>query len=229
MKAKETNVEMIIKTCLMKKALRSILLFLLLAGSIIHPSSAQTAKNIFDAATPVTYLGVDFTLAKVIGESGSATDIRDRQFPAINNVVVAEPAKYDIAEALRRSAITSDLDQVNARNRTISVQQIKSEIPGDFMHLTASEIDKLVGTYDFSGKTGIGVLFVVEGMSKSEKAANIFVTFINMSNKRVLLTERVTGKAGGFGFRNYWAKPVEEVLKKIKNSKYNEWKKKYAA
>lgn len=229
MKAKEMNIEIIIKTCLMKKASKFILLFLLLGIGIIHLSSAQTAKNIFDAATPITYLGIDFTLAKVIGESASATDIRDQQFPAINNLVITQPAKYGIAEAFRRSGITSDLDQVNAHNRTIPVQQIKSDIPGDFMHLTTSEIDKLVSTYDFSGKAGIGVLFVVEGMSKAEKAANIFVTFINMANKRVLLTERLTGKGGGFGFRNYWARSIEEVLKKIKNSKYNEWKRKYAA
>lgn len=208
------------------RASKFILLYLLLWIISIHSSFAQTAKDIFDAETPITYLGIDFTLAKVIEERiTSATEIRDKQFPAINNIVITQPGKYDIAEALRRSDITDDLAQVNARNRNISVQQIKSDIPGDFMHLTVSDIDKLVSTYDFSGKTGIALLLVVEGMSKTEKAANIFVTFINMANKRVLLTERLTGKAGGFGFRNYWAKSIEEVLRKIKNSKYEEWKK----
>lgn len=212
----------------MKKAPQFVLLLLLGMISHILPSSAQTAKNIFDAVTPVTYLGIDFTLAKVIGESASATDLRDREFPAINNIVITQPAKYNIAEALRRSDVTSDLEQVNAHNRNIDVQQIKSNIPSDFMRLTKSDINKLVSGYDFSGKTGIGVLLVVEGMSKSEKAANIFVTFINLINKRILLTERVTGKGGGFGFRNYWARSIEEVWKKINNSKYDEWKRKYA-
>lgn len=212
----------------MKKVSKFIILCLFCWISNIHPSFGQTAKNIFDTVTPVTYLGIDFTLAKIIEEPASATDIRDKEFPAINNMVITQPVKFAIAEALRRSNITSDLAQVNARNRNIPVQQIKSGIPDDFARLTANDINKLVSAYDFSGKTGIGMLLVMEGMSKSEKAANIFVVFINMANKKVLLTERLTGKAGGFGFRNYWAKAIEDVIRKIKTSKYEEWKKKYA-
>jgi hypothetical protein len=34
----------------------------------------------------------------------------------------------------------------------------------------------------------------------------------------------MTAKAAGFGFRNYWAKTVYEVLDDIKKSKYKEWK-----
>jgi len=206
--------------------MKFIALFLLWGIS----SSAQTAKNIFDTTTPITYLGIDFTLAKVIGELTDATEIRDREFPAINNLVITQPAKYNIAEALRRSSgISNDLGQANARNKSIPVQQIKSYAPGDFNRLTANNINKLVSAYDLSGKSGIGMLLVVEGMSKTQKAANIFVTFINMTNKQVLLTERVTGNGGGFGFRNYWAKTIEDVLNKIKNAKYEEWKRKYGA
>jgi hypothetical protein len=213
----------------MKKTPKLIFLSLLFWISNTHSSFAQTAKNIFDAKTTVTYLGIDFTMAKFFGESADAIDLRDRQFPSINNIVITQPERYNIAEALRRSKITNDLNQVNAHNRAISFQQIKTLIPDDFMHLNTSDIDKLVSTYNFSGKTGIGVLFVVEGMSKLEKAANIFVTFINMTNKKVLLTERLKGNAGGFGISNYWARSIEEVIKKIKDPKYTEWKKKYGA
>jgi hypothetical protein len=206
-----------------------VLLYFLFSVIGIHSSSAQTVKNIFDAETPITYLGIDFTRAKVIGETNTdPTDIRDRQFPAINNIVINQPRQYDIAGTLQRQSITSDLGQVNTRNQSILVQQIKSSNVSDFAHLTATDIDKLVSSYDFAGKPGIGLLFVVDGMSYAEKASTVYITFINMVSKRVLLTERLEGKASGFGFRNYWAKTIEEVLKKIRNSKYNEWKKKYA-
>lgn len=211
--------------------MRTISMYLLLyffsSALGFNSSSAQTVKNIFDAATPITYLGIDFTLAKILGESADATDIRDRQFLAINNTIITQPARYDIASAIQRASITSDLDQVNAHNRNIPVQQIKSDNISDFAHLKTEDIDKVVRSYDFTGKSGIGLLFVMGGMNKAEKAATMYVTFINMASKKVLLTERLEGKGGGFGFRNYWIKPIEEVLKKIRNSKYNEWKKKY--
>ena len=47
-----------------------------------------------------------------------------------------------------------------------------------------------------------------------------------MSSKKVLLTEKVRGKAGGFGFRNYWARTIHEVLKDIDKHKNDEWKRK---
>jgi hypothetical protein len=34
-----------------------------------------------------------------------------------------------------------------------------------------------------------------------------------MKTKRVLLTTYKTGNAGGFGFRNYWAKSWANILK----------------
>ncbi len=128
----------------------------------IYTLSAQTAKNIFDPGTPVTYLGIDFTLARVIGESADATDIRDRQFPAINNVVIAQSGQFDIAGALQRSTISSDLTLVNARNGKIPVQQIKSGNGKDFNHLAVSDIDKLIGSLRFLGKEmALVLLFVV--------------------------------------------------------------------
>jgi hypothetical protein len=38
----------------------------------------------------------------------------------------------------------------------------------------------------------------------------------------------MTGKAGGFGYKNYWAKSVFEVLEDIEKKKYKEWKNKHA-
>ena len=52
----------------------------------------------------------------------------------------------------------------------------------------------------FQGKKGIGILFVMEAMSKREKAAAIWVTLIDMKTKKVLLTERIEGKAARYRF-----------------------------
>jgi hypothetical protein len=71
-------------------------------------------------------------------------------------------------------------------------------------------------------------LFVVEGMSKGQKGETIWVTFIDMGAKKMLFTERMEGKTGmAFGFRNYWAAPINDVIKTIEKKKYKEWQAKY--
>ena len=67
-------------------------------------------------------------------------------------------------------------------------------------------------------------MFIMESMNKASAQASMYVTFIDLASGKVLLTERMTAKAAGFGFRNYWAKTVYEVLDDIKKSKYKEWK-----
>lgn len=205
---------------------RKMSLLLLASLFFVVNSQAQTLKEFFTNSTPLTYLGVDFTQARVIGEAVTdANDIRDRFFSGINNVIIAEPKKYDLASAFH-TEITSDLDAVKKRNAAINIDHIKSGNTADYSRLKAADIDKLVKGYDFGGKKGIGLLFVMDGMSKSEESANIYVTLVDMGGKKVLLTEKMEGKAGGFGFRNYWVHTIYEVLKDIKKGKYNEWKKK---
>lgn len=208
---------------------RKMTLVLLASLFFVVNSQAQTLKEFFNNGTPITYLGVDFTQARVIGEAVTdANDIRDRFFSSINNVIVGEPKKYDLAAAFR-AQVTSDVDAVKKRNAAINTETIKSGNTADFNRLKPADIDKLVKGFDFGGKKGIGLLFVMDGMSKAEAAANVYVTLVDMSSKKVLLTDKVKGKAGGFGFRNYWVRPIYEVLKDINDHKYREWKQKAAS
>ena len=70
----------------------------------------------------------------------------------------------------------------------------------------------------------------MEGMSKSKKGASMWVTFVDVTSKKILFTERVEGEGGmAFGFRNYWAVPIRDVIEDIKKKKYAEWKSKYGA
>src|ERR1700712_843428 len=83
---------------------------------ITLPASAQTLKDVFNSSeTPVFYLGVDFTQARVIDATESASDIREK-FTAINDLVVNEPKRYDVAGAFHKSNIDHDLSLVAKRN-----------------------------------------------------------------------------------------------------------------
>jgi len=193
-------------------------------------SYAQTLKEFFsDETTPLTYLGVDFSAVKIEGEAATAAEIVSK-FEPINSVIVTEVKKYDVAGSFKRASVTNYLDAVTKLNAGTNPGAIKASGVADLEKgLTMADIDKQVKKYNLSGKKGIGLVFIVEAMSKTNKEAYVYTTLIDLSTKKVLLAERMTGKAKGFGFRNYWAYPIYEVLNSIDHGKYKEWKSKAAA
>lgn len=187
--------------------------------------SAQTLKDFFSSSeVPLTYLGIDFTNAKVLNEiSQNAMDIRDRHYVGINDLMLKEFKKYDIGKAFNKSLVTNDISQAKAKNAKIDAEKIM-ESSADDLRLKKANIESIVKGYDFSGKKGIGLLFIMETMNKTSEKGSMYVTLIDMASNKVLLTERMTGAAGGIGFRNCWIKTIYFVLAEIRKSKYNEWK-----
>ena len=198
---------------------------------LASPAFSQTLKDLFNSSeTPVLYLGIDFTKAKLIDDaSADEKAIVDREYAGINEVAATEGKKESVANAFHRTSIDHDLGAVNKRNAKIDPLQVKSTNTADFHRLKDDDIKTLVKGFDFGDKKGLGILFVMEAMSKTGKAAAIWVTIVDMSSKKVLMTERMEEKVGlGFGFKNYWAVPVKRLLKDIGDDKFKEWKNKYS-
>lgn len=212
----------------LKKCLLASLALILVCLSTGN-SHAQTLKDFFnDESTPLTYLGVDFSAVRIEGEAATAAEIVSK-FEPINSVILTESKKYDVAGSFKRASVTNSLDAVKKLNAGVNPGTIKTDNAGDLdKGLTTADIDKHVKKYDLSGKKGIGLVFIMDGMSKTNKEAYIYATLIDLASKKVLLTERMTGKAQGFGFRNYWAYTIYKVLHSIDHGKYKEWKDKSA-
>jgi len=205
----------------MKKLLLSSILVLIACCGY-----AQTKSDIF-SKTPITWLGLDFTHLKFMGsanqfkDAGTITnrDMRAKYFPGWNNLFVTEQKKYNVADAVDRGSVDYALEVTQNANDN-SDRDYFTDNTGDYQLLTADMISNMVSKYNFKGKSGLGMLFFVEGMSKDKEEASMWVTFVNMSAKTVLLTKRVTAGAGGFGFRNYWAKSFANVLKDMELRKW---------
>jgi hypothetical protein len=62
----------------MKKTIKLSMLMVLLCGAMQN-LTAQNAKQVFSSSeAPIVYLGVDFTLAKLIDATEPALDVRDK-------------------------------------------------------------------------------------------------------------------------------------------------------
>ena len=192
----------------------------------------QTLKEFFnDNSIPLLYLGIDFTRTRLIDDNtANVEDLRERQYGGINDVIIDEAKKYDVKAAFHRNTMDHDLGTVMKRNQAVNANQIKSTNTSDFHRLNQDSIAALVNGFDFGTKKGIGLLIVMEALSKSEKSCAAWVTFVDMGSKKMLATERMEGKGSmAFGFRNYWAATVKSVIESIEKKKYNEWKTKYGS
>jgi hypothetical protein len=189
-----------------------------------QPLSAKAFFNT-DSITAV-YLGIDFTLAKLINDNESdAKIIQSQQFNGINDLIVKEFKKYDVQKAYHRVNWIVDLKEVEDRNLKVNPDQLKSSNDADLTRLNPSDIDKLVSNFNYGPHTGYGVLLIVEGMDKTKKLATIWFTLIDMNAKTVLTTARINGKLGsGFGFRNYWASAIKNAINDVEGKVYKDWK-----
>ena len=213
-----------------RSVIAGLLMSFLFSGMLSQSAAAQTLKDFFGSdATSALYLGIDFTKAKLIDDPKSeASDIVERQFEGINQLVITESKKFDLSSAFHKPNIDHDIAAVNKRNEKVDEKQLMSTNTSDFHRLKEDDISSLVKGFDFGGKKGIGILFVMEAMSKSGKAAAIWITFIDMGSKKVLLTERLEEKVGmAIGFRNTWASAIKKLLDEIEADKLKQWKTKF--
>lgn len=204
------------------------LVLIVLSFSIM--GMAQTKADFFNSGdTEITWLGIDFSHVKLIGEFNQFMDagnkdeseIRDKYFPGWNKLILAESDKYNIAEMLDREEVTDDIGMIMQLNDSTPAKGLKAYKTPDY---SLNDMKKFISVYDLSGKEGIGVLFVAESLSNYDNQAFFHFLAINMRTKEILVHDRLSGKPRGFGLRNYWAGAIYDIIKEIEQDRYDEWK-----
>jgi len=212
----------------MKSSKKLIVLFYMLS-ILSAPGFAQTINEIFDKNVPITWLGLDFSGAKFLGDRekyGSSSDVKFL-IKSWNDVIEREKDKYNVARATKKTKAEYRADVTGVHNEELDISEMLSNNPGESFHLKAEDISTIVNSYDFQGLAGIGLMFNVESFNKFEQQAAIWVTFINLNSKEVLFTDRMLASPGGAGMRNYWARAVLETLEKMEKKQMEVWRKKY--
>lgn len=194
--------------------------------------NAQERSDIFDPKTKVTWLGLDFSAHKFIGDRerlGSESDMR-HLFDAWNDLIIREADKYNIADAIGRRASTfvNEIDVTKEHNTELDVMSMYSDDKKDYLHLTKEGVDEIIASYDFKGLSGIGLMFNAESFSKLNGEAAIWITFVNLESKEVYFSERLVAPPAGAGTRNYWAGAMVKIIERIKKKEFEAWRKKFS-
>lgn len=202
----------------------------LIVASALSSTMAQTARDLFSANDiKVSWLGIDFSHAKFIGgfsqiqDAGelSPSDIKNKYFPAWNQLIIKEQKKYDVAGMLRKEKIFYDMDIVTNINSNTLLEGMEASSAPNY---TMNDLKKFVSAYPLEGKSGIGIAFIVESFNKGTEQAIIYFVAISMSTKEVLIYEKINAHPGGFGIRNYWGGAIFDVIKQINKTYYKKWK-----
>ena len=206
--------------------MKKLLTLFFLAGCI--GLTAQDKSKIF-SNTELVWFGLDFTKATFVGQfdqgmgaaPANGLDMKNKFIPQWNNLIAGEQKKYDLKRAFRKDNIIYDMNSVNDLNAKIDVDVCMSFNPGK---IERSQIDEMVKKYSSGQKDGVGLSFIIENFNKGTQTSSIYVTFFDIATKKVLLCERMEGKAMGVGIRNYWAGSIKHILDQIDEGAYKTWK-----
>ena len=201
------------------------IIFIIIVSLSVQSLSAQSSFSEIKKNHSWVWLGLDFSNTKLLGREGfnDPKKIIDHYFIAWNQLIFDEGEKYDVKKAFKLKQLYTDDSYFDAINSTVKLNELFVDRS---YSLSESDINNIVEEYNFSNiKQTIALVFIVERLDKAKEQAVFWVTLINSRTKEIILTERMIGKPGGFGFRNYWAGAVYDIIKQIKKKKHKQWKK----
>lgn len=200
--------------------------------AFIQGFSQTTADFFQNSNTAIYYLGIDFSHVKLVGEFSQAygygeqsyREIRDDYFPAWNKVVINEREKYDIAGMLRRERVLYSPEMVMLKNKETDISTLEAYNEPNY---TAEQVKQFVTEYTITPTEGIGIIFLAECLNKASTEAIFHFIAIDMQSGEILFQKKLYGTPKGFGVRNYWAGSVYNIIQKIENQEYLNWKKEF--
>lgn len=196
----------------MKRTLTALALFGVLAMGALH-------AQVTDDPNALIWCGLDYSRVKMIGSEGfnQPGEIFPGMLVAWNSLFMKEVLP-DLEKKF--PSLGSDLSAVGAANDKANAKQIDREDGTreekvNLSHITEKDIASMVRSYKLKHEKGIGLVFIMDRLVKVQETGCLYVVFFDISSRKVLKSERVSEKAWGIGFRNYWFRPVKSAVKKV--------------
>lgn len=172
----------------------------------------------------ITWLGVDFSLAKFTKEGFNfPIEVLQYFFNEWNMLIISDQKKYDIRMAFRKPLMHYDLSFVSKKNRSLKLSNLLVNNLTIKDQYTDEEIVEHVKTLEISELGRFTLLFFVESFDHKSKSAAIWVVLFESTTNEVILCEKFLETPAGFGTRNYWARTFYNLLFDIKKKSFLRW------
>ncbi|MCP4910318.1 MAG: hypothetical protein GY907_06390 [Bacteroidetes bacterium] len=197
--------------------MKKVLMLATVYMALIFQINAENNTSEVFKVEEITWYGLDFSSVGLIGAIGfkDKEKIKDYYFDAWNSLIIDEPKKYRLDKFFRKESVEYYLDIATERNELPNINDLVIE---DEYSFDDEKVMQIISEYDTKDNEGIGLAFIIESLDKYKEKAFIWVTFFDIKTKQVIRTEKFYGKAGGYGFRNYWAGAYHNVMKSASKS-----------
>jgi hypothetical protein len=195
-------------------------LFLLMAIVCITAVNAQDAGKVWGSLT-MSWFGVDFTKAKMIGLDDSPHKIRDEYFKAWNDVTI----DMDLAKMFQKNSVAKDPNSITKLNLARETETLTSTDETELSKETIEGMVKQIIPTGGSKKEGLGLVFIVQSFNKGTGMATVDVTFFDIATRKVIWLKKMTGKASGGPAKTAWAAAIKDIFSQIDKKEFKAWKK----
>lgn len=190
---------------------------ILLAAFCLSVSLASFGqdKEVQKEINEVKFYGVDFSKAQAYGVSETIDQFTD-VFGKVNSLFISEPKKYNVDKHFKVNATTA-VRQLDDLNKSISSSSFFGE--ADDYQISTAELAEEIKALPIEDTKGVGLVFVAELLNKPANQGTYHIVFFDIASREILDTWKATGRAKGFGLRNYWAGSIFSVLEGVKIKK----------
>jgi len=190
----------------------------IMAGVLCLP---LVANNSSQGSNELVWCGIDYTLVKFIGSADQFNDlpkIQSYYFRAWNEIVQAESGKYDLNKAFSVATVHYNMEKTILRSQERDMNGILQFGP---YSIDEEQVKSVVMLNTDPSTDKLGAMFVMETLNKTEAISTMWLAVFNLASGEILYLKRYIGAVGGFGFRNYYARSLYNVIKNLKMTPRN--------
>ena len=197
-----------IESDIMRKILFA--LCMLLSGIFAYGQSEDDLRMI----SSFKFYGIDFSEVKVYAADETPDEFVD-VFGRINKLMLAESDKYlgTLKDRLGKYSMKTDimpsLDAIKEIDKDNLI--VYSEVDS----FTEEQLAEILKNLNIQDETGTGLVMIANCLDKSRGKGVFNFVFFDVSTRNILFSWEESGRAGGFGLRNYWAGSVHNAFKHI--------------
>lgn len=153
----------------------------------------------------VDFYGVDFSAVNIIGTADPLFKFVDA-FKGINNLMLMESKKFDVAKYFNLNVSSSNVDNAIKQAEEITDNNFNSR---NKEAISLSEIAEAYPETD-----GNVLVIVAKELNKGQNSGTYIALIFDGKTKEIISQKEFTGKAAGFGLRNFWAGSLYNGMRK---------------
>ncbi len=188
----------------MMKRLMILIASMLLVGTVAAQTTMKEIRS-------VTFYGVDFTVAKIVGAEYRPADVV-RAYGQLNQLFMNEPNRYNVAKALKVSIERLQLSLARERNLAIPYDSLaRVEVAES---LAPEQVAEVIAAYPQG--SGYGALILGEELNETIGQVRLRMVVFDRTTREIIYQRVAYVECEGGTLREKWADGLYVFLKKWK-------------